>query len=267
MKYKKENFISLIMPAFKQEKTIEEDIKRIKNIMDQLRYNYEIIVVIDGKVDKTFENAKKIVSDKVLVTGYQHNHGKGYAIRYGIVRSKGNIVGFIDSGMDLNPNGLSILLENFQWHNAHIIVGSKRHPASKVNYPIQRRIISLLSQMFIRVLFGLNVKDTQVGMKFFRRNVIEEVFPRLLVKKFAFDIEILVVASRLGYKRIFEAPIELNYNFTGSVISKNLWRQLLRTFWDTLAIFYRLKILSYYDNQSRRRWRYDPELNFRVNIP
>jgi len=111
----KQNLVSLIIPAYKQEKTIVEDLMQIKGALDQLRYDYEMIVIIDGKVDKTFEKAKKFESSKVRIFGYDTNHGKGYAIRYGMERAKGKIIGFIDSGMDLDPNGLSILLEKFEW--------------------------------------------------------------------------------------------------------------------------------------------------------
>lgn len=259
------HLVSLIIPTYRNEKTIQKDLLRIQNVMDELRYDYEVIVVVDGMEDKTYENAKKVRSSKIHVSGYKYNHGKGYAIRYGMVRSKGSIVGFLDSGMDLNPNGLSLLLEHFEWYNADIMIGSKRHPVSKVNYPTERRIISFFSQLFIRLLFGLNVRDTQVGMKFFRRNVIEDVIPRLLVKKFAFDIEILVVANHLGYKRIYEAPVELKFNYGTSALSKSLFQALGKTLWDTLAVFYRLRILHYYDNANRRKWQYDPDLNFNIN--
>lgn len=260
------NFVSVIIPTFRQERTIAKDIVRIEKVLKQLRHPFETIVVVDGMVDKTFSNAKKVKSRQIKVFGYEKNHGKGYAIRYGMVRSKGNIVGFIDAGMDLNPNGLSMLLEHFHWYNADIIIGSKRHPVSKITYPLNRKIISFLSQLLIKILFGLNVKDTQVGMKFFKRKVIEDVMQRLLVKEFAFDIEILVVAYYLGYKRIFEAPVELKHKFAGSILSEDLFECILKTLWDTLAIFYRLKILHYYDNKSKRKWKLDPELNFRVNI-
>lgn len=253
--------LSVIIPAFKQEKTILKDLIRIEKVLSQLRYNYEIIVVVDGMLDKTFQNSKKLHSDHVTVVGYEKNRGKGYAIRYGIVRSKGDIVGFIDSGMDINPNGLSMLLEHFEWYNADIIVGSKRHPVSKVDYPFNRRVISFFSQIFVRLLFGLNVRDTQTGMKFFRRKVIQDIAPRLLVKKFAFDIEMLAVAYHLGYKRIFEAPVNLNFNSKGSIVSQNLLTAILKTFWDSLAIFYRLKLVHYYDNVNWRRWKTDLYLN------
>ena len=266
---KKSNILSLIIPAYKQEKTIASDVLRIKNVLEKIRHPYEIIVVVDGYDDSTLNNAKKsaIRNKQIIVIGYKQNRGKGYAVRFGMARSKGDIIAFLDSGMDINPNGISMLLEHFEWYNADIIVGSKRHPVSKIDYPALRRIISFLSQFFIRILFGLNVKDTQVGLKFFRREVLEQVLPRLLIKRYAFDIELLVVANYLGFKRIYEAPVEIEWSTGSGITTKNLWRILLFTFIDTLAIFYRLKILSYYSDKNKRRWRYDPELNFRVNLP
>ncbi len=265
----KQGLISIIIPAYKQEKTIEKDLLRIKGVMDQMRYDYEIIVVIDGYVDKTLANAKKAKFNNVIVTGYMHNHGKGHAIRFGIARAKGNVIAFIDSGMDINPNGLSILLEHFEWHNADIVVGSKLHPLSKVHYPLQRKILSWGYRIFVRILFGLSIKDTQVGIKFYRRKVLEDVLPRLLVKTYAFDIEILAVAHHLGYKRIYEAPVELDFKEKSSIApiaSADFWKMIFRMLWDTLAVFYRLSILRYYDNGNKRKWKLDQELNFRINI-
>lgn len=262
----KKRLVSIIMPAFRQEKKIVTDIRRIEGVLKQLPYEFEIIVVVDGAVDRTFTEAKKLASKKIKVVGYENNRGKGYAVRYGMVRSKGDIVGFIDSGMDLNPKGLSILIDQLEREKMDIVLGSKRHVYSKVNYPLNRKVLSILSQIFIRSLFGLNVQDTQVGMKFFRREVLEQVLPRLLVKRFAFDIEILVVAYHLGYRRIGEAPVEINYSFTNSVVSQGIFKAIARTLWDTLAIFYRLKILRYYDTASKRKWKFDPELNFRINV-
>ena len=260
---KKASLVSVIIPAYKQEKTILKDLIRIEGVLKQLRNPFEIIVVVDGTLDKTLQNAKKAKSKSVSVFSYETNKGKGYAIRYGIVRAKGDIIGFIDSGMDINPNGLSMLLEHFEWYNADVIIGSKRHPVSKVNYPFNRRIISFLSQIYIRLFFGLNVRDTQTGLKFFRRQVIQDVMPRLLVKRFAFDIEILAVAHYLGYKRIFEAPVELHFNLKRSTLSKSLYTALFNTLWDTLAIFYRLKIIHYYDKKNKKKWKYDHELTFK----
>src|SRR3989338_5965416 len=254
--------ISVIIPAYKQESTILKDLENIKSNLDQIKYDYEMLVVVDGKIDKTYELAKKCESSKIKILAYEKNHGKGYAVRYGMARAKGDLVAFIDSGMDINPNGIRMMIEHLIWYQADVIVGSKRHPASKVIYPFRRKIYSMLYQMLIWVLFGLKVKDTQVGLKLFRRAVLEDVLPRLLVKRYAFDIELLAVARYLGYGKIYEGPVELDLSFPSSIRMTSVVNMLL----DTLAVFYSLRILNYYSNKNKRRWVYDPDLDYRVNV-
>ncbi|MBU0570257.1 glycosyltransferase, partial [Patescibacteria group bacterium] len=189
--------LSVIVPAYRQEKTIAEDLKKIRDVLEQLRYPFEIICVVDGKTDNTFSEVEKVgKSDKrIKVVGYLTNLGKGHAVRFGMAKAEGDIIGFIDAGMDLNPNGISMLLEHFEWYNADIIVGSKRHPVSKGNYPWQRKVLSFGYQVLVRILFGLKIKDTQAGIKFFKREVLVKTMPRLLVKAFAFDVEMIAVAK------------------------------------------------------------------------
>lgn len=266
MRKNRNSFISVIVPAYHNDKSIKGDIKQIADSLERLKRNFEIIVVVDGiRGDRTFQEAKKVTSEKILVIGYQHTHGKGYAVRYGMARAKGDLIAFIDAGGDLNPNGIEMLLLHMQWYDADIIVGSKLHPVSKVVYPLQRKVLSFLARTLTWVLFGLKTRDTQTGLKIFRREVLEKVLPRLLVKQFAFDVEILAVSRHLGFKRIYEAPVELTYNFQSSITSKSFMYVLFKTFLDVLAIFYRLN-RGYYNDNNQRKWRYDPELNFRVNI-
>lgn len=264
------NLLSVIVPAYKQEKTIARDLAKIKSVLEKLRYPTELICVVDGKADQTFDKALKVSKkySAVKVIGYDINKGKGHAVRFGMAESSGDVIGFMDAGMDLNPAGMSLLLEHFEWYNADIIVGSKRHSASKVDYPWQRRILSMGYQLLVWLLFGLKVRDTQVGMKFFKREVLEKVLPRLLVKKFAFDVEMLAVANFLGFKRIYEAPVEIRLHFggTSTITSQKFLRTVLGMLIDTLAVFYRLRILNYYSDKNKRKWRFDPELNFRVNV-
>lgn len=265
MKTGKTTLLSLIIPVYKQEKTIQRNLRLILGELELLSYPHEVIVVIDGEVDGSRQESKKIKSPNLFVTGYKTNHGKGYAVRFGMAKSKGDIIGFLDAGGDIRADGISMLLSHFRWYNADIIVGSKRHPVSKVNYPNDRKLISLGYQIIVKILFGLSIRDSQVGMKLFRREVLEDVLPRLLVKHFAFDIEILAVASHLGYSRIFEAPVELNFTGASSITNQNFIAVAYRTLWDTLAVFYRLRIRRHYDNVNKRKWRFDPELNFRIN--
>ena len=267
VKSKKGKIVSVIIPAYKQEKTIVEDVTRIYETMSQTRWPFEVIVVVDGFVDKTFEKVKKIESAEIKVYGYEQNKGKGYAVRYGMARSSGDYIAFIDSGMDIDPNGISMLLEHAEWYDADIIVGSKRHPASKLNYPLIRRIYSWGYSKFVKILFGLKLTDTQSGLKVFKREVLDVVLPRLVVKEFAFDIEILAVSKHLGFEKIYEAPIKIdwtkfNTGFTPFLLFDKHIRNMVR---DTLAVFYRLRILKYYDDKKKRLWVYDKDLDMRVN--
>src|SRR3989344_8535924 len=122
-----------------------------------------------------------------------------------MARAKGELIAFIDAGSDLNAKGIGLALEHMKWYEADIIIGSKRHKASKIDYPARRRLLSWIVQRATRFVFGFNVSDTQTGLKLFKREVLDDVLPRLLVKRWAFDVEMLAVAYRLGYRRIFES--------------------------------------------------------------
>ncbi|MBM3283571.1 glycosyltransferase [Candidatus Gottesmanbacteria bacterium] len=244
--------LSVIVPAHRQARTIVKDINRIEAVLAQIRYPYEIIVVVDGYGDGTYRAAKKIISANVKVTVYMKNQGKGHAVRLGMSKAAGDYIAFIDSGMEIDPNSISILLEHLEWYNADIIVGSKRHPASIVCYPSIRKILSFCYQMIVWFLFHLKIRDTQTGIKIFKRKVLGKILPRLLVKQYAFDLEMLAVAQHLGFERIYEAPIKLKYNFT-DLIHASTFRTIYHILIDTLAIFYRIYILRYYDDENWKR--------------
>lgn len=243
--------LSVVMPAYKQQRTIRKDIKTIKKTLEELGCPYELIIVVDGVVDRTYEIAAQLKNRHIRVLSYPKNEGKGHAVRYGMLHAKGDVIGFIDSGMDINPNGFMMLLNHMEWYNADAIVGSKLHPVSKVEYPLYRTILSWGYRSLTRALFGFKVRDTQVGLKFFKRKVIKDVLPRLLIKRYAFDIELLAVTYALGYKRIYEAPVEINFKIN-NVVTKDLWKIVALMLWDTAAVFYRLKLLHYYTKNTAK---------------
>lgn len=244
---KNKSLLSVIVPAYKQEKTIKKDIETISKTLKTglpSDYDYEIICVVDGSVDGTFDQARKVNDPKVEVFTYEENKGKGYAVKFGMAKAKGNLISFLDAGMDISPKGIMMLLSHLEWYNADIIVGSKRHPVSRVNYPLLRHLLSVGYHLGVKILFGLPLTDTQSGIKIFRREVVEKILPKLKVERHAMDIEMLAVARHLGFKRIYEAPIEVVFDKRTSNIS---WNTSLRMAWDTLIVFYRLKVLRYYD--------------------
>jgi len=251
MKKKTKRLLSVVIPAYKQEKTIGQDLRRIESVLQNIRYDYQIVCVVDGQVDKTYQKAKQIKSSKIRIYQLKKNQGKGEAVRFGMQKSKGDYVAFLDAGMEIDPNGISMLLEHLEWYQADVIVGSKRHLASQINYPLERKILSLGFYWLVRLLFNFKVKDTQAGIKIFKKEVLEKVLPVLLVKSYAFDVELLSVAYRFGFKRIYEAPIKFDYKF-GSLTNAATVDGIRHILWDTAAVFYRLKLLRYYDQEAKR---------------
>ncbi len=235
--------LSIVIPAYKEEKSVRQTIERIVDVHNLLPYSYEVLVVVDGSPDKTTEEARKVNSPHVRVLDYEKNQGKGYAVKYGVEQAVGKIITFTDAGGDFNPEQFDKYVSLMELFDADIVIGSKRHPASKVHYPPLRRIYSRCYQLLIRLLFGLNITDTQAGLKFFKANVAKTIFPKALVKQFAIDLELLVIAQQFGFRRIFEAPVELNFNNAASSIN---FKTIKRMITDTLAIFYRARILNYY---------------------
>jgi glycosyltransferase involved in cell wall biosynthesis len=238
--------LSVVVPAYREGRRIHDNLKRLIGELDQLGVTYEVVVVSDGNTDATVREARRLGSPVVKIFHYPMNIGKGFALSLGVDQSVGDLVTFIDADMELDPANIKGFIELMQMNGCDAVIGSKRHPMSKVAYPEFRRLQSAVYQLLVRLLFNLNVRDTQTGLKLFRRQVLADAVPLLAIKKFAFDLELLVVASQLGYRNICEAPITLNYQFQSTVNLGSAWRVL----WDTAAIFYRLRILRYY---QRRR--------------
>jgi len=239
--------LSVIVPAYNKDSEVFESISNYVSQLKILPYDWEIIVVDDASCDRTLREAirsKKFNGNtqRIKIYSYDLNQGKGFALYFGFKKSTGDIVVFADSDLDLPAENLPVILGRLQKTNADIAIGSKRHPKSVVNYPLFRRIQSKAYQLLIRALFNLNVTDTQVGIKAFRREVLDACFPRIVVKQFAFDLELLVVAKSQGYQNIVEAPVILDYNFTSTIRLKTI----LKILQDTLAIFYRKNILRFY---------------------
>lgn len=251
-KRRADHFVSLIIPIYRQEKTILKNLRHIKSALDNIRYDYEIIAVVDGLIDKSLHLIKKAKLPRVKAIGYIKNQGKAYAIRLGMSKARGDYVMFMDSGMEIDPNGISMLLEHMEWYRADIIVGSKRHAASQVRYPITRKILSYGYYYAVKTLFKIKVKDTQAGIKIFRKKTLETILPRLKERQFAGDLEMLVAADSMGFKRIFEAPIKLDYKLA-KVTSAATMNAIKGIVIDTLAIYYRKNFTKHYQKKKSAR--------------
>jgi len=217
--------------------------------------SWELIVMDDGSSDDTFAKAQALIRkypQQLIVKKSSLNIGKGSAIKEAFRYVSGDYVVFIDADLDLHPAQVENLFNILYLDNADVVIGSKLHPNSVVSYPFSRRIVSFVYYVLVRLLFNLPCHDTQTGLKLFKTKVLRDVLRIILVKQFAFDLEVLVNAHHLGY-RIIEAPIVLVSQRPYGRIGANA---IFKTLSDTLAVFYRMHILKYYDridcNRSKK---------------
>jgi glycosyltransferase involved in cell wall biosynthesis len=235
--------LSLVLPVFNGARHVEANVGEVLTELERLEQPFEVIVVCDGSTDGSAAAARRVSDSRVRVLDYPVNAGKGHAIVHGLAAARGRLQGWLDSDLDISPAVIVDAARRFESEQVDAVVGSKRHPDSRVSYPWIRRVYSAGYQLLVALLFRVNTPDTQVGAKVFRRELLDTVRPLLLVKRWAFDLEVLAVGAEFGFDRIEQAPIELRYRFSGTSID---WRAVFRMFQDTLAIAYRIHLRHWY---------------------
>jgi glycosyltransferase involved in cell wall biosynthesis len=238
--------LSVIMPCHNEasiaRQSVEETLSALRLQCDR---SFEIVVVDDGSTDGTSEQIRDLAGThpEVRIVRLQQNSGKGNALRTAFPFTEGELVCFLDGDLDFHPRHILPFVRILEAEHCDIVVGSKRHPESKIDYPVERRALSIAYELLVRTLLDLHVRDSQAGIKLFRRDVLARVFPKGLVKRYAYDAELLAVATRLGY-RIREAPVTMNFRDKfGSGVDLIA---IVKMFMDTVGIFYRLKVTHYY---------------------
>lgn len=246
--------ISVILPAFNEEDHISATIFRVKEQFEAVCPDYEIIVVDDGSYDGTSITAEKLGQKNVQVIGYPRNQGKGYALKKGLYHATGELAFTIDSDMEVWPRELGTYIAALS--SADIVIGSKRHPLSRVRTPVMRRFLSLGFNLLERLLTGVKASDTQAGVKAARSRALYTILPLLAVKRYAFDAELLAVASLVGL-RIKELPVDIDLKASFRPT------QVMRMLIDLLGIAYRLRIKRWYQrNYILSKHTYSPLLVF-----
>lgn len=236
--------VSILAPVYNMEKNIERNINILTEKISPFISNFEIIISDDGSEDNSKNVIEKICNENKNIIGVysKENHGKGNALKRACEIANGKYIIFCDGDMEIDPSQLENFFDIMHKENADIVIGSKRHKNSVVNYSNVRKLISFVYFMFVKIFFHLPIQDTQTGLKLFKREAIINVFPRILVKAFAYDLEVLVACNSNG-KKIASAPVIVNPNrHFGFIKLSVLWK----TFIDTLAIFYRLNIVKFY---------------------
>ncbi len=241
--------VSIIVPAFNEGATICSNLDEIVRTFDEFGCEYEVILIDDGSTDNTLTEALKAAHkcSRIRVKRNLKNYGKGRALKKSVRYITGEYAVFLDADLDLHPGQVQTLFDIMKLDESDVVIGSKLHPNSIVKYPLSRRFISIVYFLVIKILFGLPLQDTQTGLKVFKVEVLKKVMPKILEKKFALDLEILANVHRLGFK-IAEAPVVLTQKRKyGRIGFKAVWQTGL----DTLAIFYRMYIMRYYDQVAQ----------------
>jgi glycosyltransferase involved in cell wall biosynthesis len=238
--------LSLVLPAYRAGAFIEANVRRVTSVLEELGQPFEVIVVVDGAIDDTAALVRGLDDPRVSAIAYVENQGKGFALCVGLAHARGRLVGWLDADLDVDPSVIVAAARVLTEAEVDAVVGSKRHPRSEVDYPASRRVLSWGFQLLVRMALRVNVGDTQTGAKLFRREVLDTVVPLLLIKRYAFDLEVLAVAALFGFDRVEEVPIRLEYGFTGTGINPEAVK---RMFIDTLAIAYRVRLRHWYVRQ------------------
>jgi dolichol-phosphate mannosyltransferase len=230
---------TVLMPVYNERAIIRTTIAETCRALSSRGGRYEIIAVDDGSTDGTWEELRRAARQfrSLRIKRHRANRGKGRALKFAWRFARGEVVAMLDADMEIHPRQLLSLADVMKTSGADAVIGSKRHPASKLKYPILRGALSRLFSVGVRVLFGLPLRDTQTGIKLFKAGLLREVFPKVSVRRYVHDVEILVYAHRAGY-RIVEAPVKVRFRRRN--LGRIGWVDFLLSGLDTLGVFLRL---------------------------
>jgi len=252
-------FLSVVIPAYNEEKRLPETLKKVRDYLNRQKYTSEVYVVDDGSKDRTVEVVRELVKDwpgfKIIEN--PENRGKGAVVKQGMLATKGEWRLFMDAdnSTDIsevqkfwtfaNPKHEALNSKQYQnskilnsKQNYEVIIGSRYLDKNsiKIKQPLGRRIVSRLGNILVRLLLGIKVADTQCGFKLFSSEAAEKIFPKQTIDRWGFDMEILAIAIKKGY-RIKEVPVDW-YDAEGSQVKKSAaWKtlkELLKIKWNEL---------------------------------
>lgn len=239
--------LSVVMPAYNEGEKIYQNVMRVSRVVSDFAECYEIIAVNDGSKDNTKAEILRAVSEDkhIRVVSYQQNGGKGKAIRKGVDAAEGTYIALLDADLDLPPEQLRDYLKPLLSNETDVVIGSKMHKDSHIDYPFIRKVMSVGYYCLLRLLFHLKIKDTQTGIKVFKAEVIKPIIHLVKTKGFAYDIEILVAVNCRGY-RIKEMPVQLVFT-RGNGMGRIHVSDIIHMFGDTFKIFGRSTFRNYYN--------------------
>jgi glycosyltransferase involved in cell wall biosynthesis len=201
-------YLSVILPAYDEEARIVPSLEKRHNYLEKQDYDYEVLIVNDGSTDKTKELVQEKIKDwpHFKLIDNKANKGKGGVVKQGMLEASGKWRLFMDVDESVTINEIERL-----WpytHDYEIVIGSRYTEGGKVTkkQPLIRRVISRGGNLLIQILIAWGIKDTQCGFKMFSEHAAKEIFPLQTMERWSFDMELVAIAKKHGYK-IKEVPV------------------------------------------------------------
>jgi dolichyl-phosphate beta-glucosyltransferase len=225
--------LSVVIPAYNEEVRIAETLKNVDSYLEKQSFDYEIIVVVNGSHDRTYDIVKELEASTIQKATAINlpEGGKGNAVKRGIVeKASGDIIMFMDADNATPIAEIEKFLPYFQ-QGYDIVIGSRytNPELVKVHQPLYRIILSRMSNLLIQLLAVPGIKDTQLGFKAFSQKAAKDIFPKVTVLRWGFDMEVLTIALVRGYK-IKEVGVSWTEHGGGHVPLKAYSESLLDLF-------------------------------------
>ena len=224
--------VSLVIPAYNESAIVLDTIRAASAKLAELTEDYEVLIVNDGSTDGMAALVRGCGDPRVRLEGYAPNHGKGRAVRTGMLAARGDVVLCTDADLAYGVDVFAVILDRFRAGDAGLVIGSRRLGGEGYkNYPPLRILMSKCFGLLSHMISGLPY-DTQCGIKGYRREAAEQIFSRCTTDGFSFDFEVLMRADRLGLK-VEQIPVSV-VNFRESKV--NVVKDSARMFRDVFRI-------------------------------
>jgi len=226
---------SIVIPAYNEAKRLAATLERVLSYVEHRGWNAEVIVVNDGSRDDTAGVVRRFVEKHPALRLVENpgNRGKGYSVRHGMLEARGEVLLFSDADLSAPIEEATKLFEALQG-GADIAIGSRwlRAELQTERQPLHRQLFGRIYNVLLRMILGLNFKDTQCGFKAFTRPAAQAIFPQQRIERWGFDPEILFLARRFGYK-VAEVPVHWGHAGEGRI---HPLRDGMRMFLEMLTI-------------------------------
>jgi len=207
-----EPHLSLIIPAYNEATRLPQSLRKMMEAAAKFGFSYEVLVIVEKSGDGTLELAREVVAKQVnfQIIDNGPQRGKGHAVRSGMLKAAGAHQFYMDADLSVPLQHVLLFLDYFHAHpEADVLVGNRQHAGSRI-IKSQSLLRRKMGQTFNRILqaFSLmEIRDTQCGFKAFRKRASREIFSRQKLDGFAFDVEVLLLAKKLGFN-VADLPVD-----------------------------------------------------------